>query len=394
MKNKERFLAFAERAVRREVLKKIVFSRSVTGEIVKVSGRLCAHRGQRFLAMEYTLPSSTVSQKNIRYDGMNEELSRLADEFRQINLITTLGDVEWKISPSGKEALLGIERAERRLDGGGELEISVGELEGKKSYILSGEEEFLKILGISDKTGRVHDKKQAKFRQINRFLEHIRDVYPKLPAEGTLTVYDLCSGKSYLSFAVYHYLTRVLNRSVRMLGIDLKADVISYCEQAAREMGFSGMSFLAADIKEAPRDVVPDMVISLHACDVATDIVIDTACALSAKVILSTPCCHKYMNGKIKAPELSFITAFPHLSNKLCEAATDALRLYRMRAQGYKVAALELTDPDDTPKNTLLRAIKEPHVSEAALEARRAEYRALLLLLFGEGADDYLKEIR
>ena len=394
MKSKERFLEFALRAFSAEVVKKIVFSRPIGTDTVKVSGRLCAHRGRRFVAMEYSLPSSTVSQKNLKETELEGELSRLLSEFRQANLMTTVGDVEWKISASGKEALLGVDKAERRLGGQAAFETAIGELERRKSYILSGNEEFLKILGISDKSGRVHDKRQAKFRQINRFLEHIRDIYPHLPQDGMLTVYDLCSGKSYLSFAVYYYLTEVLHREVKMLGIDLKADVIEYCENAARQMGFSGMSFIAADIRQAPRDTSPDMVISLHACDIATDIVIDTACELRAKVILSTPCCHKYMNGKIKADSLAFITEFPHLSNKLCEAATDALRLYRMAACGYKVAALELTDPDDTPKNTLLRAIRDDGITEGALNERKSRYRALLSMLLGDGAQDYLKEIR
>lgn len=394
MNNKEAFLDFLYKAVRREVLKKIVFSRPIESEFVKVSGRLSAHRGRVFLSMEYHYPSSTVSQKNLLPGDIESELSHLINEFRQANITTSLGDVEYKVSSSGKSVVLGLDKAERRLNSGADFASAVGRLDNTKNYILSGEEKFLSILGISDKNGRVHDKRQAKFRQINRFLEHVRDVYSALPPSGPLTVFDLCSGKSYLSFAVYYYLTSVMKREVRMLGVDLKADVIAYCENAARDMGFSGMRFIADDIRNLPRDTAPDMVISLHACDIATDIVIDTACELSARVILSTPCCHRYMNGKIVAPQFSFITEFPHLANKLCESATDALRLFRMRARGYKVSALELTDPDDTPKNTLLRAIKEANTKPAQLAEREREYRALLALLFGDGADGYLKEIR
>ena len=394
MKNKQALLGFIIKAIRRESLKKIIFSRPINSQLVKASGRLCAHRGQVFLAMEYHYPSSTVSQSNLRESDIESTISALIEEFRQVNVTTALGDVEYKVSKSGKTALLGLDKAERRLDSGVDFASAVGRLDNVKNYILSGEEEFLRVLGISDKGGRVHDKRQAKFRQINRFLEHIRDIYGELPKNGPITVYDLCSGKSYLSFAVYYYLTEIMKREVKMLGVDIKADVIAYCENAARDMGFSGMRFIADDIKNIPRDTAPDMVISLHACDVATDIVIDTACELSAKVILSTPCCHRYMNGKISAPEFSFITEFSHLGNKLCEAATDAIRLHRMRARGYKVAALELTDPDDTPKNTLLRAIKETAPKPDRLVEREREYRALLSLLLGERADDYLKEIR
>jgi hypothetical protein len=129
------------------------------------------------------------------------------------------------------------------------------------------------------------------------------------------------------------------------------------------------------------------MVISLHACDVATDIVIDTAIALGAKVVLSTPCCHRYMNGKVTASELGFVTRYPHLSGKLCEAMTDALRAMRLEASGYNVSVAELTDPENTPKNTLIRAIKRGKANECLTE----EYKKTLRFILGDGADTYLK---
>ncbi len=376
----------------KESLKKIVFSKP-TGEVLRVSGRLCAHRGRKILALEFSLRGNTVAQKNIQSDGLMEEFSRLANDFRQINLISTLGDAEWKISASGKEALLGADKLMRKLSGDAPLfERAISALDNKKNYILSGNEDFLIRLGVSDKSGRVHDKKQGKFRQINRFLEHIEDIYQRLKSDGELLIYDLCCGKSYLSFAVYYYLTCIKKRQVNMLGIDLKRDVIDWCEGLARELCYSGLRFITDDIKATPKDRRPDMVISLHACDVATDIVIDTAAALGAEVILSTPCCHRYLNGRVTAPELSFVTEFPHLSNKLCEALTDSLRLLRLRANGYSVRALELTDPDDTPKNTLLRAVKEKGLSDKEMAQRKAKYEAALAFLMGDGASGYLKE--
>ena len=155
------------------------------------------------------------------------------------------------------------------------------------------------------------------------------------------------------------------------------------------------MKFICGDISEnTPMNISPDMVISLHACDIATDIVIDRAAALGAKIILSTPCCHRYLNDKISAEALKFVTDYPQLRGKLCEAITDALRLSRLSAAGYEVTALELTDPDDTPKNTLLRAIRRENVSDGVLEKRRSEYEKILSFLLGDGAGDYLKEIK
>ncbi len=380
------FEAAVKLAFEREVLKKLVFSKPRTDGVKKVSCRLCAHRGQRILAVEYTLRGDTVSQKNVKADGLSAFLTETEKDFGQIDLITDLGNAEVKDGKKGQVAL-GLSALTKKLSGQiPAFEKKIADLDTKKQYILSGNEEFLKVLGVSDKNGRVHDKKQGKFRQINRFLEHVGDIYGKLPAEGKITVFDLCCGKSYLSFAVYYYLTEVRGREVSMLGIDLKEDVIAFCDGVAKSLNYAGMRFVAGDITKTPTDERPDLVISLHACDIATDIVLDTAIRLRAKVILSTPCCHRYLTGKIKNPDLAFVTCFPHLSDKLCEALTDAIRAQRLTAAGYRVSVPELTDPDDTPKNTLIRAVL---VSDGNEEEKR-RYEAILDFVLGDGKASYL----
>ena len=393
-KKQNDFIELAILAFQKEALKKLIFSRPRESKASKAVCRLCAHRGKRILAIEYSMPDNTVSQKNVIEENLFDALSELIISFNQANLLTTLKDAEWKISKSGKEALLGFDALKNKLNGEKlQFESAIEELDKRKNYILSGNEDFLYILGISDKSGRVHDKKQGKFRQINRFLEHISDIYHILPQSGTLTVYDLCCGKSYLSFALYHYLTAHKKREVYMLGVDLKSDVISWCDGVAKSLGYTGMHFICDDVNNTPANRTPDMVISLHACDIATDIVINAAMAQGAKVILSTPCCHRYLNDKISAEALSFVSAYGHLNGKLCEAITDAIRLARMSAGGYKASALELTDPENTPKNTLLRAIKDDGVTEAELNIRKEKYESILRFVLGENKDSYLKEI-
>ena len=391
--NKTEFLGLIETAFMREALKKLVLSRPKESEVSKISCRLVAHRGRRMLAMEYSLPGDTVSHKNLTESELSS-LSEIIDSYRQVNLITTAGDAELKCSKGGKETVLGGENLKKKLNFETPLfESAIEALNKKKNYILSGDEEFLVRLGVSSKDGRVHDKKQGKFRQINRFLEHIEEIYPRLPKDGEIKIYDLCCGKSYLSFAVYHYLTKVKGREVYLYGADLKRDVILWCEGLARELGYSGMRFEVGDITKIVPDEKPDMVISLHACDIATDVVLNTAMRLGADIILSTPCCHRYLNGKVVASELKFITDYPHIQNKLCEAITDALRLARLKAGGYSVSALELTDPENTPKNTLLRAIKNEKYGEKERQKAQAEYEAMLSFVLGDSARDYLSEI-
>ncbi len=387
MDRRDEFIALILSAFRREVIRRLVFSRPKTSETKKISARLVSHRRGKLLALEYYLPGDTVKHKNLTEDEIEDGVRELLLEYCQANLITTLGDAEWKISTKGKCALLGADKLSRKLEGEApDFERAIEELDRRKNYILTGNEDFLKALGVSDATGRVKDKRQGKFRQINRFLEHIEEVYTELPREGEITIYDLCCGKSYLSFAVYYYLVVVKGRRVNLLGIDLKRDVILWCDELAKRLGYSGMRFIVDDVKNTPEGVTPDMVISLHACDIATDVVINRAIELRAGVVLSTPCCHRYLNDRIVAPGLEFVTRYPHLRNKICEAVTDAIRLARLEASGYKVSALELTDPDDTPKNTLLRAVYRGG-------ADRGEYERILDYVLGKGKEDYLKGI-
>ena len=373
-------------AFEKEIIKKLVFSRPEGDGYKKISGRLCAHRGQKFLALEATV-GDTVKQKNLRIGELAGELDGLITSYGQINLLTTMGDAEYKRNKKGEPIVLGLDKLSRKMSGAQPVfEKAIEELDRRKNYILDGKEEFLIKLGISSKDGRVHDKKQGKFRQINKFLEYTEDIYKELPEEGELTVFDLCCGKSYLSFALYYYLTAIKGRNVYMLGADLKSDVIAFCDHTAKELGFTGMTFLSTDIRTIPTERVPHLVISLHACDIATDIVLETAIRLGAKVILSTPCCHKNLSDKINSPELEFVTKYPKLKGKLCEAITDALRLELLSANGYSAIATELVDPEDTPKNTLLRAV----LRSTADERKIKKYKELLAFLMREKSENYL----
>lgn len=322
-------------------------------EVAEVSGK-----GKPVQAGQENLPLDTPAELT------RARLAELVSACDQINLLTTVGTVEFKRARSGAEVLLGAQKLQTALTDAAEngrtapKRITVTGHDRVKRHILQGNEPFLVRLGVSDTNGRVHDKKQPKFRQINRFLELIRDVESALPAEGELHICDLCCGKSYLSFAVYHYFTVIRHRSVRMIGVDMKAEVMEDCNAIARDLGMDGLSFLCADVSLYDFGAPVDMVISLHACDTATDLVLGKAIEWSARVVLSTPCCHHELNKTLDCPELGFVARHSLLRQKLCDAATDALRLARLEAAGYEVAALELIDPEETPKNIMLRGVK------------------------------------
>ena len=389
-KNALSLLRLIEKSAQSETLKKVVFSKPDGGEILKANVTLKSVHGETVLQIESFHTDNKAKHKNIQI-GDCEALSTLIACFSQINLITTAGDCELKRAKSGKTTLLRGGKLEKSLfgeDGGAPKVFARVTPTGNnknKNYILKGDEPFLKLLEVSDQNGRVYDKKQAKFRQINRFLELIRDVESALPQEGRLRICDLCCGKSYLSFAVYHYFAVLKGREVKMTGVDLKSDVIEYCSGVAKALGFDGLEFLCGDVNLYGTEDKVNMVVSLHACDVATDIVIGKAIEWEADVILSTPCCHHDLNKRLNCDTLSFIADYSMLRQKLCDAATDALRLKLMEANGYECAALELIDPEETPKNIMLRGIRKKGFDKNSDKAKQLyeEYEKAYAFLIG-----------
>ena len=376
-------------ACEKRALKKAIFSKSRDTVTVRAVATLRHVGGVDVLQIESFLKDNKAKHENlpIGSEALPARVTELASLFGQVNLITTVGDCEFRASKSGSTVLLGAGKLQS-LHESTSAPVPAVEVPGnnrEKQYILSGSEPFLHLLGISDAKGRIHDKKQSKFRQINRFLEEIRDVRGALPKDE-IVVADLCCGKSYLTFAAYYYLSEILGLRVTMFGADLKPDVIAYCEQTARSLGFSGLSFLCTDIRAYTPPRAPHLVISLHACDVATDIVLEKAAEWGTDVILSTPCCHHELNHSIVCPPLSFVTEHSMLRQKLCDALTDALRLKRLEAEGYRTEALELIDPEETPKNILLRAVRRKGFSYDSDEAKilRAEYDAAKEFLLGK----------
>ncbi|MBQ7384322.1 MAG: SAM-dependent methyltransferase [Clostridia bacterium] len=369
-------------SAQKQSLKKAVLSKPTDKSLIRAVITVRNIGGENMLQVEFFHKDNKATHKNIPLSDTNKTLPELFSGFSQINLICTVGECEFKVSKSGNCALIGGNKLLAALNADGVAKVQVYGNNVQKKHILDGSEPFLKLLGISDSNGRIYDKKQLKFRQINRFVEMIRDIENHLP-KGEITICDLCCGKSYLSFAVYHYFANVLKYNVKMVGVDLKPDVVAYCSEVSQKLGFEGLRFVCGDINDFVTEDIPDLVVSLHACDTATDIVLNKAMSWNAKVILSTPCCHHELNHTLNCPTLSFIAEHSMLRQKFCDAATDALRLKLLEANGYRTASLELVE--DAPKNIMLRAIKLPDSkknSEAALKARE-EYEAAKAFLLG-----------
>ncbi len=360
------FAAMSRQAAESRILKKLILSKLSDKQMKKTVLEPRTHGNKVLYVLEHYMADGKKIQKNHDAFPMEDVIHSLCG-CMQANLIFEGGECEYKASKNGNATVLGAGKLTRAL-GSGEI-AAVQNLNREKKYILDGTEAFLRELDITDGNGRIKDKRQAKFRQICRFLEYVRDMLPHL-SDDKVVIYDLCCGKSYLSFAVYHYMRYILGREVYMLCVDLKTDVIQLCTAVAKKLGYDGMHFRAADITKLECDTPPDLVLSLHACDTATDLVLENAVRLGAKVILSTPCCHRDLSRRIACEQLSFATRHSILKSKLCDALTDSLRLCYLETEGYRVDACELVDPEDTPKNVILRATRLAHFSKESEQAK------------------------
>ncbi len=394
----EKFAALIKQAAETGRLRSCTLYKATEKELSKAKCSVKKVGGEVALQLERFWTEGRLTHENIPLAEIPTVLPRyLGEQFRQGDLVTEAGSASLMISTKGKVTLLvkGELKQPEKLENLA-AEPVASENNRAKNRLLTGEEDFLRVLGVSDEKGRVHDKRQAKFRQICRFTEYIRDAVAELPMEGTLYVADLCCGKSYLSFAAYHTLTAILGRTVDMVCVDLKESVIRECAAIAEKLHYDGMHFYCQNIFDYQPAHKPDLVISLHACDTATDAVLEVAMRNGAKVVLSTPCCHHEMNRKLHCPAVDFIGERPLLRQKFCDAATDALRLLRLEAMGYRTDATELIDPEDTPKNILLRAWKKKgwHMDSPEARQKWERYRETYHFLYGEEAPALPQEQR
>lgn len=236
----------------------------------------------------------------------------------------------------------------------------------KKKYIL---EEgipvpFLIDLGVMTQNGNIVNAHYDKFRQINRFLEYIEDILPSLPTDRELRILDFGCGKSYLTFAIYYYLKILKGYPVRITGLDLKEDVIRHCNELAVKYGYDKLEFLCGDIAYYDGCSQVDMVVTLHACDTATDYALAKAVGWGAKVILSVPCCQHELNKQMKNDLLSPVLHYGILKERMAALMTDGLRAQILEANGYRTQILEFIDMAHTPKNLLIRAVYNGHCAD------------------------------
>jgi SAM-dependent methyltransferase len=303
-------------------------------------------------------------------DAQAQLLQLLPAEFKQAAIRTTTEQIEILVNKRGEP---NIKRRAMRTE-----TAAVLAHDRKKQYILPEGTPcpFLAQLGVMTADGRVVAGKHDKFRQINRFLEMIRDVADQLPANQPINVIDFGCGKSYLTFALYHYLREILGLDVRITGLDLKADVIAHCNRIAADLNYPELSFQVGDIGGYRRHEPVDMVVALHACDTATDDALAQAVARQARVILAVPCCQHELYGQLENEIMQPLLKHGILKERLAALVTDGLRAQLLEIAGYAVQVLEFIEMEHTPKNLLIRAVQRRDMATSVSdEARLARYR-------------------
>lgn len=310
---------------------------------------------------------------NLTPDQAEAELKRLmSDDFRQALFKTPEADVQVLVSKKGKPAML--RQAPTSKQAG--VPAAAQAHNRAKSYVLPEGEPipFLIELGVMTPEGRVVKAKYDKFRQINRFLEMVADMLPQLPADREIRIVDFGCGKSYLTFALYHWLAIQERRDVAIFGLDLKKDVIETCSRLAAKLGWDKLKFAVGDISQYKESAEVDMVVTLHACDTATDAALLQAIEWQAGVILSVPCCQHELFGQLSQPLLKPLLKHGLLKERFSALITDAVRAQLLEVAGYRTQLLEFIDLEHTPKNILIRAVRtgQPASAEAA-----AEYAAM-----------------
>lgn len=287
------------------------------------------------------------------HEMTDDILGWMDKEFHQLQIQMTDSQITVLVSKKGKVTI-------RKKKLAAELPCAALSHNRCKRYILEEGTAvpFLQDLGVQTAEGKIIQAKYDKFRQINRFLEFVEDVLSQLPEDRELTILDFGCGKSYLTFAIYYYLKVLKGRSIRMIGLDLKEDVICRCNELAKKYGYSKLTFVTGDIADYEGVSSVDMVVTLHACDTATDYALEKAVQWKAQVILSVPCCQHEVNGQMNCERLQPILKYGLIRERIAALVTDAVRAGRLEEAGYQVQILEFIDMEHTPKNILIRAVR------------------------------------
>lgn len=341
-------------------------------------------RGERVFQATATVGTKAIHKNYTLEEVLSYVEASLTDGFSQLQIQGQMKDGSVLVSKKGKQTIK--TRPHEALE-----PVKIQSHNRVKQYILKEgiPVPFLVDLGVMNKEGKVHTHSYDKFKQINRFLEFIEDILPSLQKDREVTILDFGCGKSYLTFAMYYYLKELKGYDVNIIGLDLKEDVIKKCSVLARKYGYEKLHFLQGDIADYEGVNKVDMVVTLHACDKATDYALAKAVEWDAEVILSVPCCQHELNYRIQNDLLEPVLKYGILKERMSALITDGIRAELLESEGYHTQILEFIDMEHTPKNLLIRAVKTGDKASVAKLSQMTDafngHLTLEKLLYPEG---------
>lgn len=352
--------------------------RQKSNEMKRVKLKPIELRGEYTIQLEYQY-ERILKHENVLLKDFPTYFEKLLEDFRQIH--AEFSDQTIQVQLSKKNKVLWKSNKQQTVK---QANLSHNR---KKQYLLDENTPypFLIRLGVQSEDGKVKKQKYDKFKQINRFVEFIDDSLKHLPKDRTIRILDFGSGKSYLTFALYHYLHVEKGLDIHVTGVDLKKEVIEHCNEIARDLHYNRLEFLVGDINDFNDETKVDMIVTLHACDVATDMALARAVKWDAKVILSVPCCQHELNRQMEAPNLNVMLQHGLIRERFAALATDSIRAEILKLVGYETQLVEFIDMENTPKNILIRAYyngKKPSAED------RSQYDAFVKML---GAKPFLQ---
>ena len=330
----------------------------------------------RLLFQWETTRGDQVFHENLSGGEVPAKLAEILPEYKQVNLDSLRGEMTALINKKKKAA---IKIKPRKKTGKPPAADRLSHNRKKRYLIEEGTAvPFLLDLGVMTPEGKIVKHRYDKYRQINRFLEFIEDVLPALPKDRPVRIVDFGCGRSYLTFAMYYYLHELKGYEIEIIGLDLKKEVIRHCRELAKKYGYDQLHFVEGAIEDFDGTDRADMVVSLHACDTATDYALYKALSWDAEVILSVPCCQHEMNAQLKPSSFKPITDYGILKERFAAMATDAVRANLLKSRGYHTQILEFIDMEHTPKNLLIRAVKNRNEKAGSRDNNLRETRELM----------------
>lgn len=347
----EEFKDIVKNSFNADFISAVISSPREKGDTVKIKVRPIKKKDEILFQFE-EFKNNQAFHKNMDAEAAATYLESQMSKFKQMQMETLQMRYQVMLSKKGKMTIQKKRQA-------GEVKAADMSHNRSKRYILEEgiKVPFLQDLGVMTQNGDIVKSKFDKFRQINRFLEFIEDILPQLPKGREITILDFGCGKSYLTFAMYYYLHELQKYDIRIIGLDLKTEVIKHCNQLAEKYGYEKLKFLEGNIADYTGADEVDMVVTLHACNTATDFALAKAIGWKAKVILSVPCCQHELNEQMENEILAPIFSYGLIKERMAALFTDALRAEYLKREGYDTQILEFIDMEHTPKNILIRAV-------------------------------------